>query len=94
MFFPMNANGHIDILKEVLAVIAYPYKPTASSAETCVDGFSPGLKKCPPDTFLPLFHRGRPLRIPPSAIEKAPLMGCFFDGGRWDSKRPTPGKQG
>ena len=28
-------------------------------------GFSPGLKKCPPDTFLPRLRRGRPLRNDP-----------------------------
>ena len=27
-------------------------------------GISPGLKKCPPDTFLPWLRQGRPLRFP------------------------------
>ena len=44
-------------------------------------GFSPGLKKCPPDTFLPRLRRGRPLRIPPSQMhikKKKTPMGVFF----------------
>ena len=43
-----------------------------------VPGFSPELKKCPPDTFLPTLRVGRSLRIPLSQKKEALRMECFF----------------
>ena len=49
------------------------------------EGFSHGLKKCPPDTFLPSLRSGRPFKSPsPISKESPPQRGglsllCFLD---------------
>ena len=49
--------------------------------QSAFHGFSPGLKKCPPDTFLPSLRSGRPLRIPFRSIkntEALPRLPLFI----------------
>ena len=43
-------------------------------------GLFPGLKKYPPDTFLPALCPGRPLQVPfaSSTKEKKHPFGCLF----------------
>ena len=43
-------------------------------------GLSPGLKKCPPDTFLPCHRQGRPLRAPPRYQKEPTPIGLALFG--------------
>ena len=46
-----------------------------------IQGISPGLKKCPPDTFLPWLCQGRPLRFPQGIERRNPTpfgVGFLF----------------
>ena len=52
--------------------------PTPIRVRSQVHGFSPGLKKCPPDTFLPCLRQGRPLRIPHLNKKKNHTVWCGF----------------
>ena len=61
----------------ILAFRLQSYGPQPES-----EGFSHGLKKCPPDTFLPSLRSGRPFKSPPSAKKVHPegvdFLCCAF----------------
>ena len=59
----------------------YAHPSTSLRMRPDAHGFSPGLKKCPPDTFLPHLRWGRPLRIPSAPPIKIPPKGGIFIGG-------------
>ena len=42
------------------------------------NGFSHGLTKCPPDTWLPCLRQGRPLRVPQQCQKEPALRGWLF----------------
>ena len=47
-----------------------------------IEGFSHGLRKCPPDTFLPSVPSGRPFKSAPTNKKEHPSewMGVLFGG--------------
>ena len=56
-------------------------------------GLSPGLKKCPPDTFLPSRRLGRPLRVPPGGRNKrgdTPWVSPLLFGTPEGTRTPNP----
>ena len=56
-----------------------------------IKGLSHGLKKCPPDTFLPRFARP-PFRVPPSVLKNADThlgIRIFWYTGRDSNPQPS-----
>ena len=64
----------LDVTLSIMRIRPHPYRVRPD-----VHGFSHGLNKCPPDTFLPRLWRGRPLRIPAARLKnRTPRWGVLF----------------
>ena len=55
---------HTCTLNRGIFVFVFESCPHPCGMRPRSEGISPGLKKCPPDTFLPSCWSGRPLRFP------------------------------
>ena len=83
--FPIFSKTKSTLAFLLLAAISYGTVPTPFRVRSQFHGFSPELKKCPPDTFLRRLWRRRPLQIPPLPKQKSTLTGAFlFWRRRWD----------
>ena len=63
-----------------LSLYNLPFRPQSYGLRSERQGFSHGLKKCPPDTFLPGLRPGRPFESHRLHMQKAParLLSNFI----------------
>ena len=64
------------ILEEVVLCKTFDLHPHPYRMRLQIKGLSHGLKKCPPDTFLPRFARS-PFRVPISPLKNRKLRMEF-----------------
>ena len=72
--------SYLTVLQSIMNLCPHPYRVRSQ-----VHGFSHGLKKCPPDTFLPSLRSGRPFKSTLLHQKRNPIRmdGISF----WRSRR-------
>ena len=81
-------------IKERLLPLLYlpvlKYNPHPYRMRPQIKGLSHGLKKCPPDTFLPALQAGRPFESLPGSKKADTRMGICFFGTPEGTRTPNP----
>ena len=77
--------------KKIVLLRIFDSHPHPYRMRLQIKGLSHGLKKCPPDTFLPRFARP-PFRVPPSVLKNADThlgIRIFWYTGRDSNPQPS-----